>query len=581
MEHPVPQDQLDAGPPVLPALWKARRTILLAAVVAAIVGYVASSLQPVRYEATAELLLADPRNVGVFRETGTTFLDPSRYVRNQAEFARSTPVLARAAELSGGRFDVQEVSELVTIRPSVDLDLLTITASDSTAPGAAQLANAVAQAYQDVVTRQVQESAQASLDELDAQRAELEAQIAAVEQQLEADAGTNSALTAERDAAVAQLIQIQSRADQITVDTSLFGSGVELFEEADEPEAPAAPKPLRNAVLAAVLGAMAAGGLAWWRADETAVAETRHDAQAVLGAPLLGQVPDFDEIGMESSVPTVSAPTSPAAEAYHFLVGALQHALADTGGKSVLITSPRPTDGKTTTTLNLAVAAAQDGREVLLVDMDTRVRGLTRFSGLPAEPGMVDLADPEVGLGDVVALLRLSGQVAVPFLTSGRTGHDAAAFFRTPGFRRAVEKMTAPADLVLIDSPPILLASDTSAIAANVDGIVVVVARGTPLRALTEVRERLDFVGTPVLGYVFNKSSARSGAGYGYAYDYRYGYGYGERNGDGGDGTTGDGDRQRAPARRLRRGRTGAGRHEERAGGAPADRPRRAPVGSG
>jgi Mrp family chromosome partitioning ATPase len=80
----------------------------------------------------------------------------------------------------------------------------------------------------------------------------------------------------------------------------------------------------------------------------------------------------------------------------------------------------------------------------------------------------------------------------------------------------------ARADLVVLDSPPILAVADTSAIAGQVDGIVVVVAKGTPLKTLEEVRERLEFVGTPVLGYVFNRADTRAGS-----YGYGYGYGYG------------------------------------------------------
>ena len=84
--------------------------------------------------------------------------------------------------------------------------------------------------------------------------------------------------------------------------------------------------------------------------------------------------------------------------------------------------------------------------------------------------------------------------------------------------------MNVAADLVLYDTPPLLLASDTSAIAAHVDGIVVIVSRGTPVRQLEALRERLDHVGTPVIGYVFTKDRVDAGYGYGYRYGYK-GYG--------------------------------------------------------
>lgn len=524
------------GPPVLPALWAAKWSIVVTAICAALIGFGVSALQPTTYQAQAELLLVDPRNSGLFEETGVNFLDPSRYVRNQAELARSAPVITRTAELIGGRLSTDAVTRALTVRPSVDLDLLTVLASDRTGPGAAQIATAAGEAYQQIVREQVQGNADSSLAEIEGQRVQLEATIAEAEAEL-ATAPGDSSLTAERDSAITQLVDLRSRADQIAVDASLFGSGVQQFQEADIPESPAAPQPMRNAALAFVLGALAAGGLAWWRAEETATADGRNDPSTVLNAPLLGSVPDFAESGLDTVLPTVAAPKSPPAEAYQFLVGALAHAMEEVDGRSVLITSAGPADGKTMTTLNLAVAASQDGRDVLVVDADTRMRGLTRILGLAHEAGLPELADGRP-LAEVVELAGIGEGHALPVIPAMPMGKDTAAFFRTPGFLRAVKVLVAPADLVLFDTPPLLLAADTAAIARCVDGIVVVVARGTPMRTLREMRERLDLTGTPVLGYIFTK--ATSGTGYGAYGRYGYRYGYGEDPADRGPEAVGD-----------------------------------------
>ena len=505
------------------------RQIVVVAVTAALIGFGVSALQPVEYTAEASLLLADPRNTGLFGETGVNFLDPSRYVRNQAEFARSNAVIQRAAVLLDSRRDADQIRERSTIRPATDLDQLTIRAMDGTATGAAQIANAIGQAYQAVVREEAERSTQASLAELQSQRTDLQTSIAAAEARLE-ESPSDASARAERDAAVSQLITIDSRADQIAVDSALFGSGVELFEQADVPRSPSAPTPLRNAVLAGILGALAAAALAWWRADETATADGRNDPSRMLKAPLLGTVPSFDEIGLEGSVPTVEAPKSPAGEAYQFLVGALAFALAESGGRSVVLTSASPVDGKTVTCLNLAVAAAQDGRAVVLVDADTRVRGLTRRLAAKDTGGLPALADSRNDLADIVVPLTADEGKHVPFIPAKSLGDDTAAFFRTPGFRQAISRLKDVADLIIVDSPPLLLASDASAIATNVDGIVVVVARGTSLKLLAEMRERLDRIGTPVLGYIYTKAKL-DGGGYGdyaYRYGYSYAYGYGE-----------------------------------------------------
>lgn len=530
------------------------RQILVVAVAATFIGFGLSSLRPVQYTAESSLLLADPRNTGLFGETGVNFLDPSRYVRNQAEFARSNPVVSRASILLDGQLTVDEIRDRASIRSATDLDQLTIRVTDGTAVGAAQIANAIGEAYQAVVREEAQRSAQASLAELQVQRTELQGKIQRAESRLE-EAPEDASALAERDAAVSQLITIDSRADQIAVDSTLFGSGVELFEPADVPREPSAPAPLRDAIVAGLLGALGAAALAWWRAEESATADGRNDPSRVLQAPLLGTVPSFDEIGLAGSVPTVDAPKSPAGEAYQFIVGALAFALGESGGRSVVLTSASPVDGKTVTCLNLAVAAAQDGRDVVLVDADTRVRGLTRRLGATDTGGLPALANARIDLAEIVVPLTADDGQHVPFIPAKSLGDDTAAFFRTPGFRQAVTRLKEVADLIIVDSPPLLLASDASAIATNVDGIVVVVSRGTNMKLLEEMRERLDRIGTPVLGYIYTKAKL-DGAGYGdyaYRYGYSYAYGYGE--------TPDDRRQQKSPKPRRRPG----GRYREKA----------------
>lgn len=542
------------GDDLVTALLGRWRQVLIAAIAFALLGFGLSALQAVRYTAEAALLLADPRNASLFGESGVNFLDPSRYVRNQAELARSNAVMERASVLLEGRVDPDEIRDRSTIRPAADLDQLSIRATDGTASGAAQIANAIGDAYQAVVREEAERSTLASLNQLDEQRSQLEAAIEEAEATLTASPNDASA-RAERDAAVNQLITIDSRADQIAVDSTLFGSGVELFERADVPRSPSAPTPVRDALLAGILGALAAAALAWWRADETATAEGRNDPSRMLKAPLLGTVPNFEEIGLAGSIPTVEAPKSPAGEAYQFLVGALAFALAENGGRSVVLTSASPIDGKTVTCLNLAVAAAQDGRDVVLVDADTRVRGLTRRLGAKDTGGLPALADPRKDLSEILVPLTTDDGQHVPFIPAKSLGDDTAAFFRTPGFRQAVTRLKAVADLIIVDSPPLLLASDASAIATNVDGIVVVVSRGTSMKLLEEMRERLDRIGTPVIGYVYTKARL-DGAGYGdyaYRYGYSYAYGYGE---------TPDDRRPQKPSKPRKRS---GGRHREAA----------------
>lgn len=520
----TPEPQWHTGPGLLESVWRYRWLVGGALVLAALVGFAASFLQPTMYEAEARMLLTDPSSTGIFDEEsgGET---GNRYVRNQAESADSPQVYMRASDRLDGQLTWEEVEERVAVRPATDVDLLTVVGRSPTPDGAAALTNAVAEAYQELRTEDVRERAETAVSELEETMAQLRERVDAAEARLE-DNPDDAQAQAERDAAAQQLITFESRADQIHVDATLFGSGVERFTEARPPEDPAQPQPLRNSAVAAVLGLLAASALAWWRAEQTQAADRRQDAAPVLRAPLLAQVPDFKAVGVTGLDPARSTPHSPAAESYQFLVSSLEYALAQVGdGGSVVVTSAGPADGKTLTAFNLAIAATRDGRRVVLCDTDERVRGLTGLAGTASAPGITDLADDDVPIEGCIAHVPVPPGDPLPFVPCGTRPPDPAGFFRTPGFRTALARVKQRGDLVVLDSPPILAVADTSAIAGQVDGIIVVVAKGTPLKTLEEVRERLEFVGTPVLGYVFNRADVRGGS-YGYGYGYEYGYGY-------------------------------------------------------
>ncbi|GBE22696.1 tyrosine-protein kinase YwqD [bacterium BMS3Bbin01] len=530
------EQEWDLGPSLLESMWRFRRLVILTVVIAALAGFGLSQLQPTMYEGKTSLILSDPRNAGVFRDETRLVIDPSRYVRNQAELITLTEVLTRAVQLEGGRVSVEDLKRTVTADASTNLDLITIRALDPTPEGAASLSDSVGHAYEQIVTEEVKANADAALAELDRSRADTQSQIDALEAKLATDPN-DSATKAERDAAVAQLVTLKNRAEQISVDAALYGTGVQLFEASEIPKSPASPRPKRNAAVAGILGLLAASAYAWWRAEHTQAAEYRQDAAPVLGAPLLGEVPDFATVGVTGPAPALSAPTSPAGDAYQFIVSSLEFALAEAGGTMVLVTSAGPTDGKTVTTLNLGVAAARDGRKVLLVDADERIRGLSRFLGAGPEPGITDLASRDIKFADAVRSMRISDTVHLPVVPAGSPVDDTAGFFRTPGFRKAMGLIRTHADLILVDSPPLLAVADTSAIASQTDGIVLVVDKGTPIRVLEDARERMAFIGTPLLGYVFNRSDLKGGR-YGYKKyrygrygSYGYGYGYGHPNG--------------------------------------------------
>jgi Mrp family chromosome partitioning ATPase/uncharacterized protein involved in exopolysaccharide biosynthesis len=511
---------MENGSTLVEALWRRKFLVLAMAVLAAAAGYGLSLMQSTLYQADGKLLMNDPRTSGVFADELGLRLDPSRYVRNQAEVIESTQVAVRASEIMGGSPSPREMQDSVSASPATDLDVVTITGTQPTASGAINLVDAVVVAYEELVSAQVQDTADESIGTLEDAKTELQRRIEELDGSL-ADDEENAALTAERNAAVAQLVTIDTRIEQIAVNAALYGSGVQLYVPPDTPTSPIQPKPIRNAAIAGLLGLMAGGALAWWRAEQDQRAEDRNVPARVLDAPLLGAVPAFWEVGAEPPAPTVSAPSSAASEAYHFVVSSLGFALSQVDGKTVMITSSGPSDGKSVTALNLALAASADGRSPLLIDVDERARGLTRMSGYGIARGVTDATD-NTRPGELVQKWPVEGQAIVEFVPAGkRLNGGSAGYFRSAQFQRTLPRLTEGYDFVIFDAPPVLVAAETTDIASNVDGVVLVVRRDTKVKDLEDARDRLAIAGTPIIGYVFNwaKSAAER---------YGYGHGYGD-----------------------------------------------------
>lgn len=480
-------------------------------------GYGLSMLQETRYTASAEMLLRTPGTRGVLGED-RDYIDPQRHLVNQAQRVTSTSVLREAVQQLDGA-DVDDLRAVLDVTTSLDADTVTISAEAATPEAAAETANVVVDAYEDVVRQETMEAASRTTDELATSVEQARNRLARLERQLEAEPD-NAVLRGRADAAVQRLGVLESRIEQIAVNASLHDSGVEYVERAQPPERPSQPRPVRNAAAGGAFAFAAAAGLAWMLESRRRKIDEVGDPATVLHAPLLGAVPPFSAVGVEGQFPMVSAPRSSAAEAYHLAALSLLASLPEDEeqGTVILVTSAEPGAGKTVTALNLAVASRLGDRGVALLDADTRMRGLSRLSGHESEIGLKELHDAPGALAWHEYRHDLNGTEGVEIVPAGGEIADPPTFFQSAGFRRVVQRLRDHAGVVIIDSPPLLAVADTLALARHVDGIVLVVNKGAQLSALEEVRRQLSFVEAPLLGYMVNRADVRSAPYASYAY---------------------------------------------------------------
>ena len=527
---PDADSTLVGGPGLVSSLWRYRLVIVAVAAFCAIAGWAASLFLPARYEAQASLYLRDPGSAAVLTLGASTqgqSGDHTVFMATQAGLAGSDVVFERALQLLGRRGTAEDLRGSVVMAPSADLASLTIRATSDNPAEAANLANAVGTAYQQVAGERIAAEVDAVIRRLwqviDQRNAELDALRAQAAQA----SGPDQATLERKALHVADLIgALQVHEDELAAQAAVYGSGVESFQSAVPPVSGSQPAPLLLAVFGAVGGLVAAGGWAWRAAGRDRRVEAEGDAGAILGVPLLGEAPRLGAKlrGASGGSPPPGELDPVAAEAYHFVLAALEHALSKVGGKVVAVASAGPGDGKTVTVLNLALAARREGRQVLLVDADERTRGLSQ---LCRDGELFDVIgvgrDGEEDPAGTVSRWstprpRPSPATRARVLQVGpseRNGHHPAVFFRSMGFGELISS-SEPADLVLIDTPALLGVSEAVTIADHADAILLVVNRGTSLADLRRARERLAFTDTPLLGYLLNRGVAPGGyAGYG------------------------------------------------------------------
>jgi capsular exopolysaccharide synthesis family protein len=285
------------------------------------------------------------------------------------------------------------------------------------------------------------------------------------------------------------------------------------------------------------LGLLLGVGLAYLADSADKSFRTPEEIRRRLGLPVLAHVPLLEEDGapvepdapaLERSLASYHRPMSAEAEAYRSARTALYFSTRDGTHKVIQVTSPNMGDGKSTIAANLAIAIAQSGKSVVLVDADLRRPRVGVLFGVA--PGGAGLTSVIGGAEELGACLVPSGLDKLTLLTSGPLMANPAELLTLPHFAQVLDELRGRFDFVVVDTPPLLAVTDPCVVAARADGVLLVVRLGHKDRPAAErARETLSGLGANVLGVVVNGVGPDAGGyGYGYgSYEPGYGYGYG------------------------------------------------------
>jgi polysaccharide biosynthesis transport protein len=249
--------------------------------------------------------------------------------------------------------------------------------------------------------------------------------------------------------------------------------------------------------------------------------KTLSDIRTQIRHPVLGSVSRFghredraDPLAAHAhpAMRYLLAPQSLEAENFRSLRTAVSIACDDSDTKVLQISSPEPSDGKTTTTCNLAVALAQSGRRVLLIDADLRRPTVHRLFRLSADVG---LANALQGDSDWLPLVRETVVENLSVLPAGPTPANPAELLSSGRFARLLKDARDEYDLVLVDSPPLLAVSDPCVIARQTERVLLVLRLGkSSMSSMAQARELVKTHGIKLLGVVANDLSVDTDADY-------------------------------------------------------------------
>ncbi|PNY79898.1 polysaccharide biosynthesis tyrosine autokinase [Deinococcus koreensis] len=351
------------------------------------------------------------------------------------------------------------------------------------------------------------------------------AQLAQVDSQL--SAATAQGTNVERQTLIARRANIQGNLTQVTLLEDSVAGILSPLSSAVEPLRPVAPKPLRNSVLAGLLGLLLATGVASLLTllDRTIRSEDDLLAQ---NAPTLAVIPRLRQRDIVLSGIVRAARQAGLYEAIGFLRVNLMSSLAGKPHAVVMISSTAPGEGKSSLTATLADGFASSGQRVLIIDADLR-RGTQAAVWKKYDEG--GQWHQLSGIGGVrttrEALLSpenvqvLQVEENVDMLPAGLSVHDSLAVFNQADVSRALKLWSERYDIVLLDSAPLLALADGLVLGAHADAVLMVTEYGrTNAQAVRSAMRRAERAGLNVLGFVINKSDAREGKGYGYSYTY-------------------------------------------------------------
>ena len=489
--------------------------MLQVAILAPLAAIVFSLHQQHQYRATAEVWQNNKDYSSII--TGIIgYSSPDRALATSADLARVPTVAAGA--LRAAHLTDRSPADLLahsSVDPKTDADLLDFHVTDRVVRTASLLATAYARSF-------ISFRYQLDTQQLNRAIAQVKTQI----KELEAVGNTHSPL----------YLTLVQKLQQLQAVHALLTPPV--LTRPAEGASQIQPRPVRNGLLGFFLGLIAGLALAFLREALDTRVRGAEEIGDRLGLPMLARLPEPPaRLRNENKLSMLEEPDSLQAEAFRVLRTNLDFVNLERRAQIIMVTSALEAEGKSTTVGNLAVAYARAGRRVIAVDLDLRRPLLDKMLGAGKRPGLTQVAIGQLALEEALVPIAISDghspshdvgnatngrgktPIVLELLPSGPVPPDVGEFVGSRALTEIFEQLRHLADIILVDSPPLLRVGDAMTLSGKVDGIVVASNLAQARRPMVnELRRVLDSCPADILGFVLTGANLEDGYGYGYGY---------------------------------------------------------------
>jgi non-specific protein-tyrosine kinase len=481
---------------------RVRKWIIIQAVlVVTLVAVVVSIRQAPIYQGEAKILITG-QDVGsaIFGSANTDLGDPTRGFDTQVQLLQ----VRSLADLAAKSLDFPISADALLLKVSVEAvgqtNVIALTATDGDPERAAAVANALANAYVQWSQDTKRESIKAAADEVQTRLDQAKSDVLALSKEIQTR-GKSDERTAELNIAIGTYSRLSQSLEDLKVNEQLeLGSGRVVSSATVDP-APVSPSPSRSALLGLVGGLVIGLGIAFLLEYMDNSIKSAEDAELSYGVPVLGHIPAEKIKKRDKRRLSIGlSPGGTAAEAYRVLRNNLSFINFKHDIKTLLVTSPAPGEGKSTVAANLATALAHTGVKVVLVNADFRRPVTDDFFDVSNTFG---LSDALAGRSDLSVTLQKVGE-NLSVLNSGPMPPNPADLLGSDKMGEVVKVLEELFTWVIIDSPPLLVAADSSAMVRWVDGVLLIVRGGVSTRQAAKAgKEMLERVGARTVGVVW------------------------------------------------------------------------------